>query len=205
MPTAVRSRFLDLRDLAALTNKRFTTRHRIEGHYSGRHRSRQLGGAGEFVDYREYTEGEDLRRLDWRVLARTERAYVKLFQDETNLVCTMVIDASRSMLFGARSEQDATGSKLAYAQYFTTALSHIISHGRDQVGLGVASAGLREFLAPGSTPQHVARVQQVIEDITTEPETRLADALHDLSERQTKLMNMPAKLYRRLLPEFNRF
>ena len=90
------SRFLDLRALAALEQKRFTTRHRIEGTYSGRHTSRQLGGAGEFVDYREYTAGEDLRRLDWRVLARTGRAYVRLFQDETNLVCTMMIDASRS-------------------------------------------------------------------------------------------------------------
>src|SRR5436190_10224719 len=93
-----RSRFLDLRAVSALAHMRFVTRQQIEGSYSGRHRSRQQGGAGEFVDYREYVEGEDLRRLDWKVLARTGRAYVRLFQDEINLLCTMVLDVSGSML-----------------------------------------------------------------------------------------------------------
>ena len=65
------SRFLELRALAALEHLRFGTRHRIEGSFSGRHPSRRQGGAGEFADFREYTEGEDIRRLDWKVLART--------------------------------------------------------------------------------------------------------------------------------------
>src|SRR4051812_17697868 len=89
-----RGRFLDLSALAALAHLRFATRHQIDGTYSGRHRSRQQGGASEFADYREYVEGEDLRRLDWKVLARTGRAYVRLFQDETNLRCTLAVDAS---------------------------------------------------------------------------------------------------------------
>src|SRR6187200_2203988 len=89
---ATKSRYLDLRALAALEHMRFTTRQRIEGAYSGRHSSRRLGGAGEFADFREYTEGDDLRRLDWKVLARTGRAYLRLYQDETNLVCTLVLD-----------------------------------------------------------------------------------------------------------------
>ncbi|HON65537.1 MAG TPA: DUF58 domain-containing protein, partial [Phycisphaerae bacterium] len=128
--------------MAALEHMRFVTRHRIEGAYSGRHRSRQQGGAGEFVDFREYVEGEDLRRLDWKVLARTGRAYVRLYQDETNLMSLLCIDASGSMQFGGsgtgkRSLRDklrggqavespaATGSKLEYAQYLATALSHV--------------------------------------------------------------------------------
>src|SRR6478736_5076446 len=94
-----RSRFLDLRSLGALAHMRFATRHQIEGAYSGRHRSRQKGGAGEFVDFREYSAGEDLRRLDWKVLARTGRPYVRLYQDETNLRCMLALDASNSMLF----------------------------------------------------------------------------------------------------------
>src|SRR5713226_6270243 len=97
------NRFLDLRALSALEQMRFSTRHRIDGTYSGRHRSRQLGGAGEFVDYREYAPGEDLRRLDWKVLARTGRSYIRLYQDETNLLCTLLLDASGSMQFGAAS------------------------------------------------------------------------------------------------------
>jgi len=81
MSTTTTSPYLDLRALAALEHLRFTTRHRIEGAYSGRHLSRQQGGAGEFVDFREYSGAEDLRRLDWKVYARTGKAFVRLHQD----------------------------------------------------------------------------------------------------------------------------
>ena len=90
------SRFLELRALSSLEHLRFTTRQRMDGAYSGRHLSRQQGGSGEFVDFREYTSGDDLRRLDWKVLGRTGRRYLRLYQDETNLSCTLVLDASGS-------------------------------------------------------------------------------------------------------------
>ena len=99
MSTQLHSRFLDLRALAALERMRFTTRHRIEGSYSGCHQSRQQGGAGEFVDFREYSGSEDLRRLDWKVLGRTGKAFVRIHEEETNLLCTLAIDASGSMHF----------------------------------------------------------------------------------------------------------
>ena len=99
---------------------RFTTRHRIEGNYSGRHQSRQQGGAGEFVDYREYSGSEELRRLDWKVLGRTGKAFIRLHQDETNLICTLAIDASGSMAFGD-GNADSLGTKLDYVQYLATA------------------------------------------------------------------------------------
>src|SRR5438552_1726963 len=100
MTAAVGRRFLDLRALAALASLRFAPRRAIEGAFAGRHTSRRHGGAGEIADFREYAEGEDLRRLDWKVLARTGRAYTRLFQDETSLICTLAIDASASMCFG---------------------------------------------------------------------------------------------------------
>src|SRR5260221_13131928 len=96
--STARSPFLDLKALSALAHMRFVTRHQIEGAYSGRHRSRQQGGAAEFADYREYVEGEDLRRLDWKVLARTGRAYVRLFQDGTNLLWTLAVGSAGCML-----------------------------------------------------------------------------------------------------------
>jgi uncharacterized protein (DUF58 family) len=176
-PSANRSRFLDLRALAALAHMRFVTRHQIEGSYSGRHRSKQQGGAAEFVDYREYTPGEDLRRLDWKVLARTNRPYVRLYQDETNLLCTVVIDASNSMLFGG---------KLEYVQYLSTAISHVITRQQDQVGLAIVGDGLVESIPPGATSTHVARVQGRIETIQTQPVTRLADGLRDLFSRVSR-------------------
>jgi uncharacterized protein (DUF58 family) len=176
--SARRSPFLDLRALASLANMRFVTRHQIEGAYSGRHDSRQHGGAGEFVDFREHAPGEDLRRLDWKVLARTGRAYTRLFQDETNLLCTLAIDASGSMLFGSGAL-----SKLQYAQYLATALSHLIAQQQDQVGLAIAADGLEQVIPPGGTLAHVGRVHGAIENLTTRPATRLAEALRDLFTR----------------------
>lgn len=186
MSTQLKSRFLDLRALTALEHMRFTTRHRIEGAYSGRHQSRQQGGAGEFVDFREYSGSEDLRRLDWKVLARTGKAFIRLYQDETNLVCTLAIDASGSMIFGAGSRRDTSGSKLEYVQYLATALSHVISRGQDQVGLAVLDHRLREVLPPAGTASHLLHVQEVIENLVTQPAVQMAPALQDLFERSPR-------------------
>ena len=186
MNVQTKSRFLDLRALAALEQMRFTTRHHIEGSYSGRHRSRQQGGAGEFVDFREYSGSEDLRRLDWKVLARTEKAFVRLYQDETNLLCTLALDASGSMLFGAASARDTAGSKLAYVQYLATALGHVIIRGQDQVGLALLGGDVRESLPPGGTQTHLGHVHELIERISTEPATTMALGLRNLFERSTR-------------------
>lgn len=180
MSTTTKSRFLDLRALAALAHMRFTTRHRIEGTYSGRHPSRRHGAAGEFVDYREYSGGEDLRRLDWKVLARLGKAFIRLHQEETNLLCTIAIDASCSMLFGARGPSDQAGSKIEYVQYLATALSEVISWGQEQLGLAVLDDQLRAVIAPGGTASHVAYVQEVIEGLTPRQATRMAAPLQEL-------------------------
>jgi uncharacterized protein (DUF58 family) len=177
-----KSRFLDLRALSALAHMRFTTRQRIEGSYSGRHRSRQQGGAGEFVDFREYTGGEDVRRLDWKVLARTGKAFVRLYEEETNLLCTLAVDSSGSMLFGSRGHGNSEGSKLEYAQYLATALSHVITSGQDQVGLAVIDDRLRTVVPPGATSAHVGRIQEEIERLATRPSLRMAGSSRDLFE-----------------------
>jgi uncharacterized protein (DUF58 family) len=181
-PRGTRSRFLDLRALASLAHMRFVTRQQIEGAYSGRHRSKQLGGAAEFVDYREYAPGEDLRRLDWKVLARTQRPVVRLYQDETNLIATIVIDASGSMRFGGKP----AGSKLEYAQHLATGMSHVIGSQQDQVGLAVIGGGLRDVLPPGATGSHIVRLQSMIEKLQTEPATDLAKGLRDLFDRMRR-------------------
>ena len=177
-----RSRFLDLKSLSALAHMRFVTKRQIDGAYSGRHRSRQQGGAAEFADYREYVEGEDLRRLDWKVLARTGRAYVRLFQDETNLLATMLIDASGSMTFAGHSGR----SKLDYVQHLATAFSHVISRQQDQIGLAVVNEGLADLRPPGSRSTHVIGIQSAIEQLQTKPTTNLPIALRDLFSRLSR-------------------
>jgi len=186
MSVETSSRFLELRALAALEHMRFTTRHRIEGAYSGRHQSRQQGGAGEFVDFREYSGAEDLRRLDWKVLARTGKAFVRLHQDETNLRCILAIDASGSMRFGDHVKRNLKGSKLQYVQYLATALTHVITRGQDQVGLAVLDGRLRESHAPAGTLTHVERLQEKIEHLTTRPSTTMSDGLFELFEKSTR-------------------
>jgi uncharacterized protein (DUF58 family) len=180
MSSVAVSRFLDLRALAALESLRFAPRQRLEGTYSGRHASRRHGGAGEFADFREYADGEDLRRLDWKVLARTGRAYTRLYQDEINLVCTVVLDASASMRFGSGQ------TKLEYSQYLATAISHVIGRQQDQVGLAVVADGLRELLPPGGTQRHIHHLQEIVESVQTHPATDMVGALRQLFQRLTR-------------------
>jgi uncharacterized protein (DUF58 family) len=188
MTTAVQSRFLDLRALASLERMRFTTRHRIEGSYSGCHTSRQQGGAGEFVDYREYSGSEDLRRLDWKVLGRTGKAFVRIHEEETNLLCTLALDISGSMDFRGIARRDPEyrvprGSKLQYAQYLSSALAHVISRGQDQVGLALLERGLQSMLPPGATLTHLNQLYALIEAIVPRPTTSMAAGLRELFER----------------------
>ncbi len=159
---------------------RFTTSRRVEGAYSGRHVAKRRGGAGEFVDYREYAPGDDLRKLDWKALARTGRTYLKLFQDETDLRCTLVLDTSGSMAQGSRSSTDYRGSKLAWAQYFTTALAHLVVLGRDAVGLCSIGPKLHKFISPGASMSHRSLVHQAIEGLRPAGETDLAKGLDGL-------------------------
>ncbi len=177
------SRFLDLRGLAALENMQFVTRQAVDGSYSGRHRSPRHGGAGEFADFREYAEGEDLRRLDWKVLARTGRAYTRLYHDETNLRALLAIDVSSSMAFGGQNPRANAGSKLEYAQYLATALVHVIVRRQDHAGLAIVSDRLETRLAPGGTPQHEAVVQAAIERATPRPARKLSGTLRKLFEQ----------------------
>lgn len=186
MTTQAASPYLDLPALAPLERMRFSTKQRIDGAYSGRHRSRQQGGAGEFVDYREYSGGEDLRRLDWKVFARTGKAFVRLHQDETNLACTLAIDASGSMQFNGGRAAERNGSKLEYVKYFATALSHIVCRAQDQVGVAVLGAELEECISPACTLSHLARVHETIERIAAQPVQDMAPRLNDLFRRANR-------------------
>jgi len=177
------SRFLEIGALNRLAHLRFGTKHVVEGTYSGRHRSRHKGGAAEFLEHRQYTPGEDLRRLDWKVLGRTGRSYIRVYEDETDLTATVVMDVSRSMLFGARSRRDTTGSKLDYARYLCAALAHIIIKERDRFGLALASTQIDAFLPPAATVRQLNGVLSIIEEPDLVEGTSLAEGLSDLYSR----------------------
>ena len=177
------SRFLDISALIRLERMRFTSHRRVDGSYSGRHVSKRLGGAGEFVDYREYTPGDDLRRVDWKAMGRMGRTYLKRFQDETDLNCTILIDNSGSMLQGAQSPRNHRGSKLEWAQYFSTALSHLIVLQRDSVGLATHEGEKTVYLPPSSALVQRGVLHDSIGELFPRGNTRLAEVLSDLSLR----------------------
>jgi uncharacterized protein (DUF58 family) len=181
------SRFFEPQKLSGLEKMRFTTPRRVEGAYSGRHIAKRQGGAGEFVDYREYTPGDDLRRVDWRVMGRMGRAYLKLYQDETDLSCTLVLDVSGSMLQGhldgTRSHANSPASKLEWMQYFATALSHLIVLARDSVGLALVNDGLVKYVPPSSTYEHRLLLHEQIERLQPTGASQLARGLDELLVR----------------------
>ena len=166
--------------LSQLAHLRFWTKQVVEGTYSGRYRSLRKGGACEFLEHRQYSPGDDVRHLDWKVLGRTGRSYVRIYEDETNLVATLVLDISRSMLYGGRSARDTSGSKLDYARYLCAALAHIIMKEQNRFGLALASAQLDEFLPPGIGPTHMSGVLLSIEEVSTVPDTDLSTPLREL-------------------------
>jgi len=155
----------------------------VEGAYSGRHISKRLGGAGEFVDYREYAPGDDLRRVDWKAMGRMGRTYLKLFQDETDLKCTILIDNSGSMLQGAQSPRNHQGSKLEWAQYFSTALSHLIVLHRDSAGLATHVGNQIVYLPPSTGIVQRSVLHNTIRDLFPRGNTLLAELLSDISLR----------------------
>src|SRR2546429_310278 len=100
--SAARASFLDPAALMAIRNLELRARTVVEGFWHGIHRSPYHGFSVEFTEYRPYAEGDDPRYLDWRLVARTDRYFIKKFEDETNLRCSLLVDGSRSMAFGSR-------------------------------------------------------------------------------------------------------
>ncbi len=121
----------------------------VEGFYNGLHRSPFHGFSAEFSEYRPYTEGDDLRRLDWKLFARSDRYYIKQFEDETNRRCYLVLDQSRSMGYGSLEY-----SKIEYAKTLCATLAYYLTLQRDSVGLMTFDEGIGEFVSARQRTGH---------------------------------------------------
>ena len=147
------------------------------------HRSPFHGFSIEFAEHREYAPGDDLRYLDWKVLARTDKYYLKQFEEETNLICHLVLDASESMRY--RSDA-APMSKLEYAQRAAAALAYLVLHQQDSVGLVAFDSEIRSFVRASSNPSHLKEILHVMEGLRAERKTSTGPIFHDLAERLKK-------------------
>ncbi len=169
---------LDSEVLNRLMHLTLLARSPMEGSVSGLHKSPHRGSSVEFAEYRNYVPGDDIRRLDWRVFARTDRFFLKEYEAETNLRCYFVLDASGSMKFG-----QAPGGKLAYAKRLVATLAYITAHQGDASGLICVTGPSWVEIPPRRNPAHLQVLFETLDKTQARGETGLIAALHSLAER----------------------
>jgi uncharacterized protein (DUF58 family) len=177
-PTA--SPLLDPQTLAQLDGLELRARRIVEGYVAGLHRSPYQGFSNEFAEHREYAPGDDLRYVDWKVFGKSDRFYLKQFEEETNLICYLLLDASESMQY---KSPGAPLSKLAYSQTAAAALAYLVLHQRDAVGLATFDDEVRKLIRPSSSPTQLKQLLQVMEETSASRKTRTGPIFHDLAER----------------------
>lgn len=173
--------FLDPSVLAGIDNLELRARVAVEGFLSGLHRSPHRGFSVEFNDYRQYQRGDDLRHVDWKLYARSEKFYIKQYEDETNTRCMLALDTSASMAYGSKGL-----SKLDYAISVASALAYFIMRQRDAVGLLTYDDKLRDFLPARARQPHLMQLLRVLSQVQPGQQTDAAKPLGDLAATLTK-------------------
>jgi uncharacterized protein (DUF58 family) len=153
----------------------------VEGFWKGIHRSPYHGFSVEFTEYRQYTAGDDPRYIDWRLYARSDRFYIKKFEDETNLRCHLLIDHSRSMRYGSIGY-----SKAQYAGTLAATLGYFLYTQGDAVGLATFDDQIRNYLPPRNRPKYLRRLMLALEALPDGQATDLGPALQRIAQMLTK-------------------
>lgn len=173
-------RFLDPKVLNRVSRLDLRARLIVEGFVAGRHRSPSRGFSVEFAEHREYAPGDDLRFLDWKVFGKSDRLYVKQYEEETNLVATVCLDVSESMAYV--SDRKDTLSKADYAATVAAALSYLVVNQSDAAGLVLFDDAVVDALPAGSQPVHLQRILDRLAGPRGGPRTDVARALGEVAE-----------------------
>ncbi len=150
----------------------------VEGMRVGDHKSPYHGFSVEFIQHREYVPGDDIRHVDWRVYGRNERYVIKQYEQETNFVGHILLDASRSMLYG-----EGAANKLEVAKVLAASLAYLIIGQRDSAGLYVFDQDWRAQLPASSQPGHVQQILRALEEVEPREKTAIGPLLHSLAEK----------------------
>ena len=182
-------RYLDPLALAKVRGLEMQARLIVEGYLSGMHKSPYHGFSVEFAQHREYVPGDDLKHLDWKVYSRTGRFYLKQYDEETNLNCWLLVDASESMQYGSgpmKADGKPLVTKYDYACMAAAALGYLILSQQDSAGLVTYDNAIRQFLRPSSQPSHMKQIVNLLNKGAGRERTSLAPIFHDLAERITR-------------------
>jgi uncharacterized protein (DUF58 family) len=148
----------------------------VEGFLSGVHKSPYKGYSVEFAEHRQYYPGDEIRHIDWRAYGKTDRYYVKEYEEETNLRAHLLVDASGSMSYRGKHP-----SKFQYAQYVAASLAYLMLHQRDAVGLALHDTKIRQLITPRATAKHLLHVIHALQETIPGGETSLAPLWHHLA------------------------
>jgi uncharacterized protein (DUF58 family) len=177
-------KYLDPRTLARISSLDLRARLIVEGLMTGMHRSPYQGASVEFAQHRPYVPGDDIRHVDWKVLGKTDRIYLKQYIEETNLHLICVVDASESMGYGTVGDPSVTWSKYDHATAIAASLAHMAIQQQDSVGLAVFDNQLRKYLKPSNAP---AQWKTITHELTIVPRVAKTGTGHVLDQLAEKL------------------
>ena len=190
--------YLDPAILARIGNLELIAKFVVEGFISGLHKSPYHGFSVEFSQYRQYMPGDDTKHIDWKAYARTDRYYIKQFEEETNLNCYLLLDTSESMMHpmadaqvdDATTEGNGAGTsgltKLRYSSFLIASLAYFMAKQRDAVGFAYFDDTLHQYLPARSSTSHLHSILLTLETLQTTKSTRMGAPLHQIAERLTK-------------------
>ncbi len=170
------TQYLDPEVLQKIGDLEMVAREVVEGLRVGSHRSPLKGFSTEFAHHRQYSPGDPIRSIDWRVFGRTEKYFTKLYEAETNYDCHILIDSSASMSYGSGKV-----SKLEYAKFLAASIAYLVLKQRDSVGLSVFDSEVRSYMPPRSSMSVILEIDRMLRVTKPIPKTTIAKQLHDIA------------------------
>lgn len=165
--------------ISRLQNMELRARLVVEGFITGLHQSPYHGFSVEFAEHRQYMPGDEIKRIDWKIVGRTDRFYVKQYEEETNLKAYILLDASASMRFAGEGRI----TKFQYASYLAAALAYLMVQQRDAAGLAIFDEEIRTYMPPHSTRTYVQQILKTLDTTVPGSRTRMNTPLNLVAER----------------------
>ena len=179
--TSNKRKYLKPEIVALLNSMSLRARLVVEGYIIGQHRSPYHGFSVEFAEHRSYGPGDEIRHIDWKLFGKTDRLYVKRYEEETNLQAYVLLDTSKSMLYSSGKV-----SKLNYANSLVASLSYLMINQQDAAGLIQFSDKINTFIPPRSKPSHLNALLTKLDDKSVENDTDIEPVLHQMADRIKK-------------------